>query len=326
MRARLSSVATNENESGTASATTGAACCPLELRLGRGSSLTDTSGAAAHAESPHSTNAHVEEHSALATKPSSEFPIRVPFARNASLCWLMLPRCFAFGLLMTLQCSRTEEGALMASASGPARLGSSAELQMARPTPSAADTQARVAPPAQPPTLALKTCEVCCAKDESGNCLVACNMNGPDAPVATPRGDVPLRRMRLGDEVFTYDRGQVVVARVLATERHEAPPVDFLRVVLRNGESFLTLPHHPFPDGGCAAEFAQYLGAGIALPASYFGIAKLESAGRVDGRVYEILPGGDTGIYWVKGVPMASSIRRPPMSIEVDVVPVPVNP
>jgi hypothetical protein len=60
-------------------------------------------------------------------------------------------------------------------------------------------------------------------------------MNGADAPVATPRGEVPLRRIRLGDEVFTYDRGQVVVTRVLATERHEAPPIDFLRVVLRNG-------------------------------------------------------------------------------------------
>jgi hypothetical protein len=187
-------------------------------------------------------------------------------------------------------------------------------------------TSTRIDPPTLSPTFAMRACDACCAKDDRGHCLAGCNMNGADAPVATPRGEVPLRRIRLGDEVFTYDRGQVVVTRVLATERHEAPPIDFLRVVLRNGESFLTLPHHPFPDGGCAAEFAQYLGAGIVLPPAYFGITKLESAGKVEGRVYEILPGGDTGIYWVKGIPMASAIRRPPMSIEVDVVPVPVNP
>ena len=85
----------------------------------------------------------------------------------------------------------------MASASGGSvRPGSLAELTETTPKPSATDTPAPVAPPTRPPTLALKTCEVCCAKDERGNCLVACNMNGPDAPVATPRGDISGRRLR----------------------------------------------------------------------------------------------------------------------------------
>lgn len=168
-----------------------------------------------------------------------------------------------------------------------------------------------------------RACDACCARDAAGRCLDACSLNGPDAPVATPYGDRPLRSLYLGTEVWTYDRGKVVAARVIATERLAAPPVDFLRVTVRSGESFLTLPGHPLPDGGCFAELAQLLGAGIHLPAPYFGVAKIESAGPAEGRVYDLLPAGDTGIYWVKGVPVASSIRRPPVPIEVDIVPVP---
>lgn len=195
--------------------------------------------------------------------------------------------------------------------------------------------QASASPPPPPPgepaasVVALsrvpstRVCDPCCARDAAGLCLDACALNGPDAPVATPFGDRPLRSLFLGAEVWTYDRGKVVAARVIATERLAAPPVDFLRVTVRSGESFLTLPGHPLPDGGCFGELAQLLGAGIHLPAPYFGIATIESAGPAEGRVYDLLPDGDTGVYWVKGVPVASSIRRPPVPIEVDIVPVP---
>jgi hypothetical protein len=222
-------------------------------------------------------------------------------------------------------------------ARGEAELETSSRHQpsaSAQERPGAADAPPRAssaAPPAPPASSVVdaarvtsaRACDGCCARDADGRCLDACTLNGPDAPVATPFGERPLRSLFLGSEVWTYDRGRVVAARVIATERLAAPPVDFLRVTVRSGESFLTLPGHPLPDGGCFAELAQLLGAGMRLPAPYFGVATIESAGPAEGRVYDLLPDGDTGIYWVKGVPVASSIRRPAVPIEVDIVPVP---
>jgi hypothetical protein len=237
------------------------------------------------------------------------------------------PKLFILWSLWLVGCgARDEESplvssrALLAATSAPSWVPSVPSEPLVTSAPPAAPTSSSVDVRR---TASTRACDACCARDAAGLCLDACALNGPDAPVATPFGDRPLRTLFLGAEVWTYDRGKVVAARVIATERLAAPPVDFLRVTVRSGESFLTLPGHPLPDGGCFGELAQLLGAGIHLPAPYFGIAKIESAGPAEGRVYDLLPDGDTGVYWVKGVPVASSIRRPPVPTEVDIVPVP---
>jgi predicted RNA-binding Zn-ribbon protein involved in translation (DUF1610 family) len=63
-----------------------------------------------------------------------------------------------------------------------------------------------------------------------------------DTPVATPRGPIPIRDLRVGDEVLSYKDGHIVTRRIVRT-MHQASRGHLVRVT-HTGGSFICTPNH----------------------------------------------------------------------------------
>jgi hypothetical protein len=128
-----------------------------------------------------------------------------------------------------------------------------------------------------------------------------------DARIATPRGDVPVRELAAGDEVWTLDgEGRRVAARVYVTssvpviERHE-----IVEVTLDDGRTVRASAAHPLAErGGTVGELA---------PGARFDgatIAAVRTLAYDAPRTWDVLPDGATGAYWADGVLLGSTLRR----------------
>ena len=123
--------------------------------------------------------------------------------------------------------------------------------------------------------------------------------------IATPRGEVAVERLRVGDVVWTTDgRGWRIPAPLIAVG---STPVsgthEVVRVALDDGRVVFVSPGHPTADGRRIGDLAS----GDALNG-----ARVETAERVrylSGATYDILPEGATGVYWANGVLLGSTLR-----------------
>ncbi len=125
--------------------------------------------------------------------------------------------------------------------------------------------------------------------------------------IATPNGQVPVQDLRVGSAVWTLDAaGRTVRAVVLRIGAMEAPlGHEVIRVRLADGRIFVASPGHPTVDGRTVGSL--YVGAvyarSIVVSASILGY---------DGFTWDLLPSGPTGAYLADGVPLESSLWRPP--------------
>lgn len=131
----------------------------------------------------------------------------------------------------------------------------------------------------------------------------------PDALIATPDGEVPVSRLAAGMPVWTRNRaGERVAATVLRTGRSRAPAGHrMIRVVLADGRTLTVSPGHPLPDGTTAGSW---------LTMNRFDRSMIQSAVTLayPGReTFDLLPSGETGIYWANGLPLASTLSASPV-------------
>jgi hypothetical protein len=146
------------------------------------------------------------------------------------------------------------------------------------------------------------------AKD--GTCLqIECHLKclPEDARIATPHGDVRVRDLVPGDEVWTLDaRGRRVAGHVYVTS--SVPVIDhheIVEITLDDGRTARASAAHPLASTsgivGDLAPGARFDGATIT------GVRAIEYAGA---RTWDLLPDGATGAYWADGVLLGSTLRR----------------
>jgi hypothetical protein len=125
--------------------------------------------------------------------------------------------------------------------------------------------------------------------------------------IDTPRGPVAVENLRIGDPVWTMNgAGERVPARILNLGNVRVPAThQVIHLKLSDGRELYASPAHPTADGHLlgALKVGDLLdGAYVTLtePLPYMGIA-----------TYDLLPSGDTGLYWANGILMGSTLANP---------------
>ena len=123
--------------------------------------------------------------------------------------------------------------------------------------------------------------------------------------IATPRGDVAVEDLRVGDVVWTIDeRGERTAAQLIAVGSTPVPAThQVVRVELDDRRVVFVSPGHPTADG-------RRIGDLVASDALSGGrIAAAERVRYLGGATYDILPASATGAYWANGVLLGSTLR-----------------
>ena len=126
--------------------------------------------------------------------------------------------------------------------------------------------------------------------------------------IDTPRGTVAVEDLQVGDPVWTMDAaGERVAGTIL---RLGSAPVEVthevIHVVLSDGRELWASPAHPTADGGQLSHLRLHGlldGARVVL---------LERLPYDRNKTYDLLPSGDTGLYWANGIPMGSTLSSQP--------------
>ena len=124
--------------------------------------------------------------------------------------------------------------------------------------------------------------------------------------IQTPNGDIQVRDLLSGTEVWTTDASG---ARTAATiERLASSPVpeghEMIDLVLDDGRTLTAAPCHPLADGRALEELAT---------GDMVDGARVVSAKRVtyeESRTYDVLPAGSTGLYWADEILIGSTLSR----------------
>lgn len=122
--------------------------------------------------------------------------------------------------------------------------------------------------------------------------------------IDTPLGPVAVTDLRVGDLVWTFDeRGERIGAPILETGSAEAPAGhEVVRLALADGRSVTASPGHPLADGRPLGSVA------VGDPVDGSTVVAVERL-PYQGRTYDLLPAGATGVYWADGVPVGSTLR-----------------
>ena len=124
--------------------------------------------------------------------------------------------------------------------------------------------------------------------------------------VDAPGGPLPVEGLRIGDPVWTLDaRGAARVrGTVVAVGSTPAPAGHrVVRLVLADGREVTASPGHPLADGRPLGE----LRAGNVLDGSIVVAAELVAYSGA--RTYDLAVSGPSGIYFVDGIPLGSTLR-----------------
>lgn len=125
-------------------------------------------------------------------------------------------------------------------------------------------------------------------------------------PIDTPTGSVRVDRLRLGDAVWTLDRGgRRVAGAVIALGSTPAPTGhDVIRLTLIDTRSIRASPGHALADGRTLAD----LEVGDAVDGSR--VAALERVRYSGGETFDLVVAGETGVYFAGGIPLGSTLDR----------------
>jgi hypothetical protein len=124
--------------------------------------------------------------------------------------------------------------------------------------------------------------------------------------IATPRGEVAIESLQPGDPIWTLDPAGERVAAVVDEIGSTPVPADHevVHLVLADGRAVLVSPGHPLAGGGPVASLQ---------PGDAYDGSVVTSAGRMpydDGRTFDLLPSGRTGVYWANGIELRSTLVR----------------
>lgn len=124
--------------------------------------------------------------------------------------------------------------------------------------------------------------------------------------IDTPRGAVAVENLMMGDLVWTMNgEGERVSAKVLNLGNVRVPATHHvIHVKLSDGRELYASPGHPTGDGQLLGD----LNAGDLLDGAYVTLTRpLPYKGIA---TYDLLPSGDTGLYWADGILMGSTLAK----------------
>lgn len=124
--------------------------------------------------------------------------------------------------------------------------------------------------------------------------------------IDTPRGPVAVEDLRPGDPVWTQNAAGQRVAGVILRTGHMTAPASHQIVHLRlsDGRELWASPGHPTADGRLLGD----LRLGDSLDGARVTVIELLPYGGLI--TYDILPSGGTGMYWVNGILMGSTLGQ----------------
>ncbi len=121
--------------------------------------------------------------------------------------------------------------------------------------------------------------------------------------IDTPHGPVPVEQLREGMTVWTVDGSRKLAGVVLRTSSTPVPSsMEVVTLGLADGRSVTASPGHPDADGRALGDLA---------PGETLDGAIILSSQRVkydSDRTYDILPSGNTGLYWANGILLKSTL------------------
>jgi hypothetical protein len=123
--------------------------------------------------------------------------------------------------------------------------------------------------------------------------------------IATPKGEIAVQDLRIGDIVWTLDTSGVRVSAPLVAVGSTPVPATHIvvRLTLDDGRLVYVSPGHPTADGRHVGDLA----AGDMLDGAR--IASVDRVTYAGGSTYDLLPAGTTGFYWANGVLLGSTLR-----------------
>jgi hypothetical protein len=125
-----------------------------------------------------------------------------------------------------------------------------------------------------------------------------------DTLISTPEGNVPITDLRPGMSVFTLDMdGNKAIMPIELVSKVSVPDSHIVcHLILSDGRELFVSGGHPTADD---REIS------VLNPGDILDGAKLTSTEKVKysgGYTYDLLPAGDTGIYWANGVLLGSTL------------------
>jgi len=145
-----------------------------------------------------------------------------------------------------------------------------------------------------------------CYEPVNGTCPTGCancNCAAPTTPIATPVGDRPIADLKVGDLVYSIDRGLLAVVPIKVV--HRQPVTGNHRIVelkLAHGATLRISTRHPTADG---RQFAN-LGPGDLVDGVRVIGARLVDYDQPF--TYDILPDSDSGAYFAGGTLIGSTL------------------
>jgi hypothetical protein len=135
-----------------------------------------------------------------------------------------------------------------------------------------------------------------------GGCAPLCQCAAPETAVATPTGDRPIAELRPGDLVYSIDHDATVAVPIVSVQRVRVHEHHVAEVELDDGRRLRVTPSHPLADGRSFGDLrvGQPLGDGLVVSA---GVVTYD-----EDHTHDILPRSSTGIYFVAGEPVASTM------------------
>lgn len=138
----------------------------------------------------------------------------------------------------------------------------------------------------------------------SGGFCTGCRCLPPDTRVLTPQGEVALSRLQPGDAIVSLtsagERTNAVVLRIEATPIRT--PHRWVVVRLDGGRMIRGSGRHPLADGRTLSE----LEVGDRVDRSQ--VLSIESVPSDGDATWDLLPSGETGVYFVDGVALRSTL------------------
>ena len=126
-----------------------------------------------------------------------------------------------------------------------------------------------------------------------------------DTPVDTPDGEVLISLLDEGDLVWSLHRGEKVAVPVIQLNRTPVENHLMVRVVLEGGDVIDMSRGHPTADG---RPFQNLSEEEMLYDRAIVDVSTVSYPGA---HTYDILPDSDTGVYFVHGIPVGSTLHTP---------------
>lgn len=150
----------------------------------------------------------------------------------------------------------------------------------------------------------------CFPATDKGTCPLGCAQcvcTASDTPIATPSGERPIAKLKVGDLVYSVHHGKIVAVPIILTNRVPVTGPHHMVEVRLSGERVLSIsPSHPTADGRTFAD----LSPGDMLDG--VAIASLRRVPYNESYTYDILPDSDSGSYFAAAVQIGTTLAAPP--------------